>query len=342
MAEARVNPLKILVTGGAGFIGSNYVRYMLRKYKDAHIVNLDLLTYSGRLENLHDVMESKQHKFVKGDIRDRECVNQVMSEGFDIVINFAAETHVDRSIVETDAFITTDVYGTYVLLEAARKHDVKRFVQVSTDEVYGSIQKGSFKEDDRLNPSSPYSASKTAAELMAFAFHKTYGLPVIVTRSSNNFGPYQHPEKLIPKMTVRALQNQPLPLYGDGKQVRDWLFVEDNCEALDIVTQKGAVGEAYNIASGEEHTNIEIVKLILKFLKKDESLITFVQDRPGHDRRYSISISKIRKLGWRAKHSFEAAMKDTVDWYVRNEWWWKPLLSDVFVKSDTPWTAKKG
>jgi dTDP-glucose 4,6-dehydratase len=333
--------MRILVTGGAGFIGSNYVRYLLEKYEDAEIVNLDLLTYAGRLENLHDVMKNKRHRFVKGDIRDRERVHEVMRAGFETIVNFAAETHVDRSIAEVDSFITTDVYGTYVLLEAARVHDVKRFVQISTDEVYGSIDKGSFKEADRLEPSSPYSASKTAAELMTSAYHKTYGLPVVVTRSSNNFGPYQHLEKYIPKMTIRALHDQPLPLYGGGKQVRDWLYVTDNCEAIETITRKGAVGEAYNIASENEHTNIEIAQRILRHLKKDESLITFVQDRPGHDRRYSVDTSKVRKLGWLPRHSFEEAMKETVKWYVQNEWWWKPLLNDEFVKSDTPWTRRQ-
>ena len=333
--------VKILVTGSAGFIGSNYIRYMLTKYRDIKIVNMDLLTYSGRLENLHDVMTDSRHKFIKGDIRDRKKVQEVMKEGFNVVINFAAETHVDRSIIEADSFITTDVYGTYILLDAARNYKVEKFVQISTDEVYGSIQKGSSKETDRLDPSSPYSASKTAADLMTLAFHKTYGLQVTITRSSNNFGPYQHLEKFIPKMTVRALNDQPLPLYGDGRQVRDWLYVIDNCEAIDTVTWKGAPGEVYNIASGNEHTNIEIAELILQNLRKSRSLITFVPDRPGHDRRYSLDTSKIRKLGWRPKHSFEDAIKETVEWYAQSEWWWKPLLTDKFVRSDTPWAQKQ-
>jgi len=332
--------MKILVTGGAGFIGSNYVRYILTKYRDIKIVNMDLLTYSGRLENLHDIMNDSRHKFVKGDVRDRKKVQEVMKEGFNAVINFAAETHVDRSILEADSFITTDVYGTYILLDAARNYKVEKFVQISTDEVYGSIEEGSFKETDRLDPSSPYSASKTAADLMTLAFHKTYGLPVTITRSSNNFGPCQHLEKFIPKMTVRALHDQPLPLYGDGRQIRDWLYVTDNCEAIDTVTWKGAAGEVYNIASGNEHTNIEIAKLILQNLKKRQSLITFVPDRPGHDRRYSLDTSKIKKLGWGPKHSFEDAVKEAVNWYVQNEWWWKPLLTDKFVQSNTPWVQR--
>lgn len=332
--------MKILVTGGAGFIGSNYIRHMLTKYQDIKIVNMDLLTYSGRLENLHDIMNDSRHKFVKGDIRDRKKVQKVMKEGFNAVINFAAETHVDRSIVEAASFLTTDVYGTYILLDVARNCEIEKFVQISTDEVYGSIQKGSFKETDNLQPSSPYSASKTAGDLMALAFHKTYGLPVNITRSSNNFGPYQHLEKFIPKMTARALHDEPLPLYGDGKQVRDWIYVEDNCEAIDIVAWKGKSGEVYNIASGNEHANIEIAKIILQTLKQPESLITFVPDRPGHDRRYSLDTSKIRKLGWHPKRSFKDALKKTVKWYVNNEWWWRSLLKDKYVQSDTPWIRK--
>jgi len=279
--------VKILVTGGAGFIGSNYIRYILAKYPDVKVVNLDLLTYAGRMENIRDFMHDPRHKFVKGDIRDRNKVQQVMKEGFNAVVNFAAETHVDRSILEADSFITTDVYGTYTLLDTARNSNIEKFVNISTDEVYGSTEKESFKENDSLQPSSPYSASKAAGDLMALAFYKTYGLPTTITRSSNNFGPYQHLEKLIPKMIIRALRGKTLPLYGDGQQVRDWLHVMDNCEAIDTVLWKGKAGEAYNIASGNEYKNIQIAKLILQTLEKPESLITFVQDRPGHDRRYS-------------------------------------------------------
>jgi dTDP-glucose 4,6-dehydratase len=332
--------MRILVTGGAGFIGSNFIRYTLGKYRDIRIVNMDLLTYSGRMENLTDVMKDSRHEFVKGDIRDRSKVREVMRKGFNAVINFAAETHVDRSILEADSFITTDVYGTYILLDTARVCEVEKFIQISTDEVYGSIKKGSFKETDRVEPSSPYSASKTAADLMVLAFHKTYGLPINITRSSNNFGPYQHLEKFVPKMIARALNNQSLPLYGDGLQVRDWLYVIDNCEAIDAVVWKGTAGEIYNIASGSEHTNIECAELILKALKKSKSLITFVPDRPGHDRRYSLGTSKIRNLGWRPKRSFKNAVIQTVKWYIQNEWWWKPLLADRFVQSDAPWVQK--
>lgn len=333
--------MKILVTGGAGFIGSNYVRYVLAKYRDIKVVNLDLLTYAGRMENIRDFMQDPRHKFVKGDIRDRKKVQQVMKENFNAVVNFAAETHVDRSIVEADSFITTDVYGTYTLLDAARNSDIEKFVHISTDEVYGSTDKGSFKENDSLQPSSPYSASKAAGDLMALAFYKTHGLPTTITRSSNNFGPYQHLEKLIPKMIIKALHDKTLPLYGDGQQVRDWLYVMDNCEAIDTVLWKGKAGESYNIASGNECKNVQIAKLILQTLEKRESLITFVQDRPGHDRRYSLDTSKIRNLGWRPKHMFEEALRETVEWYIRNEWWWKSLLTDEFVQSDTPWLRRK-
>ena len=333
--------MKILVTGGAGFIGSNYIRYILAKYPDIKVVNLDLLTYAGRMENIRDFTHDPRHKFVKGDIRDKNKVQQVMKEGFNAVVNFAAETHVDRSILEADSFITTDVYGTYTLLDTARNSNIEKFVNISTDEVYGSTEKESFKENASLQPSSPYSASKAAGDLMSLAFYKTYGLPTTITRSSNNFGPYQHLEKLIPKMIIRALCGKTLPLYGDGQQVRDWLHVMDNCEAIDTVLWKGKAGEAYNIASGNEYKNIQIAKLILQTLEKPESLITFVQDRPGHDRRYSLDTSKIRNLGWQPKHMLEKALRETVEWYIRNEWWWKSLLTDEFVQSETPWLRRK-
>jgi len=333
--------MKILVTGGAGFIGSNYIRYALAKYHDIKVVNLDLLTYAGRMENIRDFIHDPRHKFIKGDIRDRKKVQQVMKDGFNAVVNFAAETHVDRSIVEADSFITTDVYGTYTLLDTAKNCNVEKFVQISTDEVYGSIESESFKESDNLQPSSPYSASKAAGDLMALAFYKTHGLPVTITRSSNNFGSHQHLEKLIPKIVIRALHDKTLPLYGDGQQVRDWLYVMDNCEAIDTVLWKGKAGEAYNIASGNEHQNIQIAKLVLQTLKKPESLISFVPDRPGHDRRYSLDTLKIRNLGWRPKHMLEDALRETVEWYIQNEWWWKPLLTDEFVQSDTPWLKKE-
>ena len=329
--------MKLLVSGGAGFIGSNFVRHMLSKYKNIEIVNLDLLTYAGRLENLRDVKDDPHHKFVRGDIREARTVESLVKNGVDVIVNFAAETHVDRSVVEAGSFILTDVYGTYILLNAARKYDVEKFVQISTDEVYGSIEKSSFKETDILNPSSPYSASKAGGDHIALAFYKTYGLDVVVTRSSNNFGPYQYPEKFIPKLILRALHNEVLPLYGDGRQVRDWIYVIDNCEAIGLIAQKGEAGEVYNVASGNEYTNLEVAKNILKNLGKSEDLISFVPDRPGHDRRYSLDATKIQKLGWNPRFRFAEGLKRTVSWYVKNNWWWRTLLADKFVKSDTPW-----
>jgi dTDP-glucose 4,6-dehydratase len=329
--------MKVLITGGAGFIGSNFIRYMLSKYGEIEIVNLDLLTYAGRLENLQTIEDDPRYNFIQGDIRKRETVELTVKEGIDVIVNFAAETHVDRSIVEAGSFILTDAYGTYILLDVARKYDVAKFVQISTDEVYGSIQKGSFKETDILDPSSPYSASKAAADHLARAFYKTYGLHVIITRSSNNYGPYQYPEKLIPKLIIRALHDQGLPIYGDGKQVRDWIYVLDNCEAVDLISQRGEPGEIYNVASGNERANIEITKSVLRILDKSEDLIRFVPDRPGHDRRYSLDTARIRSLGWKPRHEFLEALDETVDWYVKNDWWWRPLLKDEFVQSGTPW-----
>ncbi|MBX5327185.1 MAG: dTDP-glucose 4,6-dehydratase [Candidatus Bathyarchaeia archaeon] len=329
--------MRILVTGGAGFIGSNFIHHMLARHSDVEIVNLDLLTYSGRMENLQDIHDDKRYKFVKGDIRDEKLVEQQAKNHVDAIVNFAAESHVDRSITAADAFVSTNVYGTCVLLETARKHDIGKFVQISTDEVYGSIEKGSFTETDPLNPSSPYSASKAAADLLSLAYHKTYGLNVVITRSTNNFGPRQHPEKLIPKLIIRALHDQVLPIYGTGRQVRDWIYTEENCKAIELVLQKGKAGEIYNIASGKELTNLEIAKLLLKLLKKPEKLIKFVADRPGHDYRYSLETSKIKGLGWRHNGSFEKHLQSTVDWYVSNEWWWQPLTKDKFFQTNTPW-----
>jgi dTDP-glucose 4,6-dehydratase len=314
--------MKILVTGGAGFIGCNFVRFMLDKYPDDEIVVLDKLTYAGRMENLQDVMT--RISFVEGDICNKEDIEKV--KDCDVIFNFAAETHVDRSIIEAGVFVKTDVLGTYNLLEYARMHDVEKYIQISTDEVYGSIESGSFKEDELLDPSSPYSASKAGADLLVRAYHKTYGLPVLITRSSNNFGPYQYPEKLIPLFITNALQNKPLPVYGDGLNVRDWIYVLDNCEAIDLVYQKGAFGGIYNIASGNEKTNLEITHLILNALNKSDSLVQFVKDRPGHDRRYSLDFTEIKKLGWKPKYSFENAMKTTIKWYRENDRWWRTLV----------------
>jgi dTDP-glucose 4,6-dehydratase len=334
--------LRTLVTGGAGFIGSNFVRYLLKNYSDIELTNLDLLTYAGRFENLNDVLKHPTHRFIKGDIRDKEKVMQVLKENdIEMIINFAAETHVDRSILDPFAFISTNIVGTYNLLESARKCNVNKFLQISTDEVYGSTLDRSFKEIDPLCPSSPYSASKASADLMVIAFYKTYGVDVNIVRSSNNFGPYQYPEKLIPKSILRALTGKHLPIYGDGTQIRDWTYVIDNCEAINLVALKGNSGEIYNIASGNELTNLEVAQHILKILGKPNELIKFVSDRPGHDRRYSLDTTKIKSLGWKPKHSFKVSLRKTIEWYLNNESWWKPLLKDLFIFSDTPYIQEK-
>ena len=311
--------MRILITGGVGFIGCNFVRYMLEKYPDDEIVVLDKLTYSGRLENLQEVMN--KITFIKGDICNKEYVKKV--GGCNVIFNFAAETHVDRSILDAGVFVKTDVLGTYTLLEYARKHDIEKYIQISTDDVYGSIERGSFSEEDVLDPSSPYSASKAGADLLVKAYHKTYGLPVLITRSSNNFGPFQYPEKLIPVLILKAMHDEPLPIYGDGRNVRDWVYVLDNCSGIDMVFQKGKIGEIYNIASGNEKQNIEIATLILRELGKPKSLINFVEDRQGHDKRYSLNIEKIRELGWNSRYRFEDALRETIRWYKENEWYIK-------------------
>lgn len=316
--------MKILVTGGAGFIGSNFVHYMLKKHPDYEIVVLDKLTYAGRRENLQDIWD--KITFIKGDISKKEDVEKAI-ENCNWIVNFAAETHVDRSILEAGTFVLTDVYGVYNLLEAARKFNISRFEQISSDEVYGHIQKGSFKEKDKLNPRNPYSASKASAELLCQAFFETYSLPITITRSSNNYGPYQHPEKFIAKTIIYALLNKPIPVYGTGENVRDWLHVEDNCEAIDLVLHKGTAGEIYNIAGKTELKNIDVVRKILELLDKPESLIHFVKDRPGHDLRYSLDTSRIEtRLGWKGKVRFEEGIRKTIDWYTQNEWWWKPII----------------
>ena len=315
--------VKVLVTGGAGFIGSNFVHYLLKKHPDTEVTVLDKLTYAGRKENLQDVLS--KIRFIKGDIAKKEDVAKAAKD-CDYIVNFAAETHVDRSIVEAGTFVLTDVLGTYNLLETARKLDISKFEQISTDEVYGHIKEGSFREEDKLNPRNPYSASKAGAELLCRSYFETYGLPVVVTRSSNNYGPYQHPEKLIPKTIIYALENKLIPVYGTGENIRDWLYVEDNCEAIDAVLHKGTEGEAYNIGAQQEMKNIDVVKIILKLSNRPEKLISFVKDRPGHDVRYSLNIEKIRKLGWKPKIKFNDGIKKTVDWYHRNGSWWKPVV----------------
>ncbi len=314
----------ILVTGGAGFIGSNFVRYMIDKYPDYRIIVLDALTYAGNRENLKDLEGKPNYLFYYGNICDAEVVNNLVSNS-DVVINFAAETHVDRSILEAGSFIQTDVVGTFTLLEAARKYEIERYIQVSTDEVYGSIEDGSFFEASPVEPNSPYSASKAGGDLLVRAYNRTYGLPTIITRSSNNFGPYQYPEKLIPLFITNALDDLTLPLYGDGKNVRDWLYVLDNCQAIDVIMHNGEIGETYNIGGGNEMQNIQITELILKLLNKPKTLIKPVPDRLGHDRRYSVNFDKIEKLGWKPSHKFSDALKETIRWYQENEDWWRHI-----------------
>ena len=317
----------ILVTGGAGFIGSNFIHYMFRKYLEYKIINLDKLTYAGNPENLRNIESSPNYKFIKGDISDRKIVDEIFkSRKIDAVVNFAAESHVDRSIEDPGIFIQTDIYGTYVLLEAVKKYGSKLFLQISTDEVYGSILNGSFKEDHPLAPNSPYSASKAGAEMIVRSFFKTYDTPVIITRTSNNFGPYQYPEKLIPLFVTNIIDNIKVPLYGDGLNVRDWIYVEDNCSALDLVLHKGKIGEIYNIGAGNEKPNIWITRKLLEILGKSEDMIEPVADRLGHDRRYSVNCSKIiKELGWKTRYKFEEALEKTVHWYMNNENWWRPL-----------------
>jgi dTDP-glucose 4,6-dehydratase len=319
-----------MVTGGAGFIGSNFARLMLEKYPTYRVVIYDKLTYAGNLDNLKDVAKNfgDRYAFVHADICDAGPVRETVQEhDIDTIVNFAAETHVDRSIMEPDAFIKTDVYGTYTLLEAAREFNLERYHQVSTDEVYGHVPRGSSKETDPIAPRSPYAASKASGDVMVNAYHVTYGLPVTITRGANNIGPYQYPEKVVPLFTTNAIDDQPLPLYGDGLQVRDYHYVLDHCEAIDLVLHEGKPGEIYNVGTGTEMPNIEMTRLILRLLDKPESLIQPVRDRAGHDRRYSLDVSKIRALVWEPAHTCEEAIAKTVRWYVENEWWWRPIKS---------------
>ncbi len=316
--------MRIMVTGGAGFIGSNFIHHMLEVHPDYEIINFDKLTYAGNLDNLKDIEGNPRYTFIKGDICDPAAVSESI-KGCDAVVNFAAESHVDRSITSAKEFITTNIMGTEVLLEAIRDFGIPKYLQVSTDEVYGSIEKGSFKETDSLTPSSPYSASKASADLLCHAHYTTFGTPVIITRSSNNFGPYQYPEKLIPFFVTNLLEDIPVPVYGDGMNVRDWCFVEDNCRGIDAVLHQGQIGEIYNIGGGNEKANLTITETILNHLNKPKSLMQFVEDRLGHDRRYSIETSKVAALGWKPLHDFETAIAITIDWYKNNEWWWRPL-----------------
>ncbi|MFA5875399.1 MAG: dTDP-glucose 4,6-dehydratase [Candidatus Margulisiibacteriota bacterium] len=317
---------RVLVTGGAGFIGSNFIRYLLSMDASYAVVNLDKLTYAGNLDNLKDIENNPQYKFVKGDICDAALVDSLVATArFDAIINFAAESHVDRSILSAGEFVQTDVFGTYVLLEAVKKHKIKRYIQISTDEVYGSIEKGAFTEESTLAPNSPYAASKAGGDLLARAYFKTHNLPVIITRSSNNYGPYQYPEKLIPLFVTNAIENTPLPLYGDGKNVRDWLYVEDNSCAIEMVLQKGKDGEIYNIGGEAEEQNLVVAEKILQLLGKPRTLIKSVPDRLGHDRRYALNCEKVKKLGWRQNAEFGRGLEKTVNWYVAHRPWWEKI-----------------
>jgi dTDP-glucose 4,6-dehydratase len=316
---------EILVTGGAGFIGSNFVRYALSAHPDWHVTTLDKLTYAGRMENLHDVLDDPRHQFVRGDIADQALAGPLVMRA-DLVVHFAAETHVDRSIFSAGEFIRTDVYGTFVLLEAARQAThLRRFIQISTDEVYGSVARGASLETDELRPRNPYAASKAGADRLAYSFWATYQVPVIITRASNNYGPYQFPEKVIPLFITNGIDGQPVPLYGDGLNVRDWLHVDDHCRALDLVIERGSVGEVYNIGGGNEVQNVDLTHRILGLLDRPTSLIRPVPDRPGHDRRYSLDTGKLRGLGWRPQVEFDTGLRATAEWYRQNEWWWRPI-----------------
>jgi dTDP-glucose 4,6-dehydratase len=321
--------VKLLVTGGAGFIGSNFIRHVLTAHADDSIANLDKLTYAGNPANLADIEASPRYRFVQGDICDAKLVRDLL-RGVDAVINFAASTHVDRSLTEPEEFLRTDVFGVFTLLEAARDLKIPRFVHISTDEVYGSVEHGASREADPLRPRNPYSASKAGGDLLALAYWETHRVPALITRSSNNFGPYQYPEKLIPLFITNALEDRPLPLYGDGRNIRDWLYVLDNCVAIDLVLRRGGDGEVYNIGGGNELENIVLTGDILRLTGKAATLVTPVKDRPGHDRRYALDSSKIRQLGWTPAHPFPEALAATVAWYRAHEAWWRPLKSGEF------------
>ncbi len=323
----------VLITGACGFIGSNFVRHMLAKH-NYHVVNFDKLTYAGNLENLKDIEKNERYTFLRGDIAETSDVGKVFELPIEMVVNFAAESHVDRSILDPESFIKTNINGTFHLLEMAKKKGVRKFVQISTDEVYGSLGKeGKFSEETPLAPNSPYSASKTSADVLAMAYYTTYGMPIIITRCSNNYGPYQFPEKLIPLIISNALDGIELPVYGDGLNIRDWIHVADHCEAIDVVLHKGKEGNVYNIGGENERTNIEIVKLILKVLDKPEALIKYVKDRPGHDRRYAIDSTKLRQeLGFKPHIDFAQGMEETVKWYKENRDWWERIKSGAYLE----------
>ena len=323
--------MRLLVTGGAGFIGSNFIRYIVNEHPQWEVTNLDKLTYAGNLENLEEVQDKRGYIFIKDDINNRESLDKILGQGYNAIINFAAESHVDRSIMDALPFIETNIHGTGVLLEVARKYQVPRFVQVSTDEVYGSTDTGSFSESSILSPSNPYAASKAAVSLLCLSYWKTFRVPVIITRCTNNYGPYQFPEKLIPLAITNALENKQIPVYGDGSNIRDWIFVADHCRALDVVLQNGQPGQIYNIAGGNERSNLQIINMILDLLDKPKDLINFVSDRPGHDRRYSLDTTKIAKeLGWFPEKSFKKGLADTIDWYRTHEPWWRRVKTGEY------------
>jgi len=321
--------MRVLVTGGCGFIGSNFVRYVLRDRAEWSVTNLDKLTYAGNLANLADIADGPRYRFVRADVSDAKAVAEAM-QGCDAVVSFAGETHVDRSLMDAGSFIMTNVYGVRVLLEAARDRGIARYLHISTDEVYGSIEQGAFREDDRLTPSSPYSASKAGGDLLAQSYYTSHGTPVIVARPSNTYGPYQYPEKLLPLFITNAIDDQPLPMYGDGMQVRDWLFVEDHCRALVLLLEQGEPGTVYNIGAGNDRPNIEVIKLMLAQLGKPEGLIRHVADRPGHDRRYAVDTARIRALGFEPRYSIETGFAATMDWYAAHRAWWEPIKSGEF------------
>lgn len=315
--------MKLLVTGGAGFIGSNFIRHMLNKYPSYHIVNIDSLTYAGNRDNLQDLENNLRYSFVRGDITCPETIDKLMDQSIDLIVNFAAESHVDRSILQPELFVRTNVLGTHNLLRSAVRYGVHKFIQISTDEVYGSLgDSGLFTEETSLQPNSPYSATKAGGDFLVRAYHETYGLKINITRCSNNYGPFQFPEKLIPLVVANALRNETIPIYGDGMNVRDWLYVEDHCRAIDLVIHKGSDGEIYNIGGNNERTNIQIVEMILSLLNKPNSLISFVKDRAGHDRRYAIDSTKIRdSIGWKPLYSLQDGIKKTLQWYIDNQKW---------------------
>jgi dTDP-glucose 4,6-dehydratase len=321
--------VKLLVTGGSGFIGSNFIRHVLTTHADDRVINLDKLTYAGNPANLADLERDPRYTFVQGDVCDGKIVRDAC-RGVDAIVNFAAESHVDRSLMEPDAFLKTDVFGVFTLLEAVRELKIPRFLHISTDEVYGSVERGSSRESDPVRPTNPYSASKAGGDLLAMAYWHTHRVPVVITRSSNNFGPHQYPEKVIPLFVTNALDDKPLPLYGDGRNVRDWLYVLDNCAGIDLVLRRGADGEIYNIGGGHEVENVVLTRQILMMTGKPETLIQPVKDRPGHDRRYSVDSKKIHQLGWTPRHRFGDALRATVEWYRDHESWWRPLKSGEF------------